>query len=376
MSYTDYIDLSKGLNGFEGLVPSFLKNMGEEYMTGKRDGATDYLEVIDCEAVKDYIEKEVETPKYEGQFASFEGFVLDKALNEDNPPVPPIPPVPSTPTILYLSDGTTVELYDTVLTDAIVRDLYSGDIYGADIGTGVIRIDNMAFYNCKQLEFVHISDTVKEIGDDAFNMCMLLSDVTIGNGVESIGLRGFAGCIQLCLSEIPGNVKTIGKSAFNGNYFEDTSLYINEGVESIGERAFSTSPGLQEVYFPSTLKFIGTGVLDMNPDLQTITFAQINSGLTNALFNTKAQSGSVDITVNIESVAYGTFFGDYDISSLLNKGTSKGTHKYSIFTDNQIIKEQMCVVRDSYTIVDIYHLDGTPWDIDDNASKNNENQQE
>lgn len=82
MKNTDYIDLSNGVQPFEGLVPSFGKNMGEEYMVGKRSGATDYLEVIDCEAVKDYIEENVSTPEHEGQFASFEGFISEKALEE------------------------------------------------------------------------------------------------------------------------------------------------------------------------------------------------------------------------------------------------------------------------------------------------------
>ena len=88
MKNTDYLDLSKGLNGFEGLVPSFGKNMGEKYMTGRRKGATDYLEVIDCEAVKDYIEKEVETPKYDGITVTFDGLISEKALEPEPGPEP------------------------------------------------------------------------------------------------------------------------------------------------------------------------------------------------------------------------------------------------------------------------------------------------
>ena len=83
MRNTDYIDLSESNQPFEGLVPAFGKNMGEGYMVGKRSGATDYLEVIDCEAVKDYIAENVETPEHEGQFASFEGFISETALKEE-----------------------------------------------------------------------------------------------------------------------------------------------------------------------------------------------------------------------------------------------------------------------------------------------------
>lgn len=83
MKNTDYIDLSNDVQPFEGLVPAFGEKMGEDYMVGKRSGATDYLEVIDCEAVKDYIEENVETPEHEGQFASFEGFISETALKEE-----------------------------------------------------------------------------------------------------------------------------------------------------------------------------------------------------------------------------------------------------------------------------------------------------
>lgn len=83
MKNTDYIDLSNGVQPFEGLVPTFGEKMGEDYMVGKRSGATDYLEVIDCAAVKEYIADNVETPEHEGQFASFEGFISETALKEE-----------------------------------------------------------------------------------------------------------------------------------------------------------------------------------------------------------------------------------------------------------------------------------------------------
>jgi hypothetical protein len=87
MKNTDYFDLSESNQPFEGLIPAFGEKMGSDYMTGLKEGAKDGLEVIDCEAVKDYIEEEVETPEHEGQFASFEGFITETALGEDEEPL-------------------------------------------------------------------------------------------------------------------------------------------------------------------------------------------------------------------------------------------------------------------------------------------------
>ena len=163
MKNTDYLDLSKGLNGFEGLVPSFGKNMGEKYMTGRRKGATDYLEVIDCEAVKDYIEKKVETPKYDGRTVSFDGFVSEKASNDTPQPVQTV--VPTIPIIYIfvlalnaisdtpyssvllqsrafrrlLSDG--IAIYPNVLLNFVIRDVYN--FFDSIDESGVAHINNL-----------------------------------------------------------------------------------------------------------------------------------------------------------------------------------------------------------------------------------------
>jgi len=59
MRNADYIDLSVGNQPFEGLVP---RNMNEDYMVGKKKGATDCLEVLDLGKMIDAVNGDTPTP--------------------------------------------------------------------------------------------------------------------------------------------------------------------------------------------------------------------------------------------------------------------------------------------------------------------------
>ena len=67
-------------------------------------------------------------------------------------------------------------------------------------------------------------------------------------------------------------------------------------------------------------------------------------------------------TVRFNSVDVNTFSGSYNVSVLFAKGTSKSTKTYNIYTDNQIVYSQMSAFADTNTIVNLYHLDDTPWE--------------
>ena len=61
---------------------------------------------------------------------------------------------------------------------------------------------------------VKIPDSVKQIGDCAFENCKAICSVIIPNGMKEIGWRAFSGCAVLDSIEIPASVEKIGMSAF------------------------------------------------------------------------------------------------------------------------------------------------------------------
>ena len=52
----------------------------------------------------------------------------------------------------------------------------------------------------------------------------------------------------------------------------------------------------------------------------------------------------------------------FDANNILGKGNDKGTITWNIYTDNSIIKNGALSVVDEYTMVNVYHYDGSAWD--------------
>lgn len=88
------------------------------------------------------------------------------------------------------------------------------------------RIDEFAFYGCKNLTTINLSDSIRYIGDDAFYGCSSLKNI-----------------------HWPLRLTTIGSRAFRQTALETISL--PEGVTSVGDGAFYVCPA-KTVYIPST----------------------------------------------------------------------------------------------------------------------------
>lgn len=89
------------------------------------------------------------------------------------------------------------------------------------------RIDDYAFYGCKNLTTINLSDSIRYIGDNAFYGCSSLKNI-----------------------HWPLRLTTIGSRAFRQTALETISL--PEGVTSVGDGAFYICPFAKTVYIPST----------------------------------------------------------------------------------------------------------------------------
>lgn len=124
------------------------------------------------------------------------------------------------------------------------------------IGSGVIEIGGSAFYNCTKLKEVVIPDSVTSIGGSAFDSCTSLQSITIGNGVTRITDSAFWGCTSLINVEITDSIISIDDWAFSGC----TSLMgirIPNSVKSIGDRAFGDCTSFSSIVIPQSVESIG-----------------------------------------------------------------------------------------------------------------------
>lgn len=111
------------------------------------------------------------------------------------------------------------------------------------------RIGNHAFEGCERLKKVVLPNSVTQLGDRSFAYCEI-KELTLSNNLKVIPLGCFV-TNDLENIDIPISVKKIENSAFHGNFIKEVRL--PEGVESIGSDAFRV-PGY--VYFPSSMREI------------------------------------------------------------------------------------------------------------------------
>lgn len=138
---------------------------------------------------------------------------------------------------------------------------YTNEIKTVTIKQGVKRLVG-TFQNCYNLTSVYISDTVEEIGENAFANCKKLKSIEIPDSVTKIGARAFQDCIHLESVEIPESVTKIGAYVFKG-CAGLTEVIIPGSVKEISKHAFDgckgnvikpTKPGIIPVSQPEPLK--------------------------------------------------------------------------------------------------------------------------
>ena len=160
-----------------------------------------------------------------------------------------------------------------------------------------------AFYQCTNLNSIHIPKSVIRIGFPLFRSCPNLSRVTIDennpmydsrnnsnaiietatntllagcpkttipNSLVVVGERAFESCSGLRTILIPNSVRKIGASAFYGCSSLER-IYMEVGVETINESAFGCCSALKSIKIPNSVENIGYGAFSYCTSLNNIT---------------------------------------------------------------------------------------------------------
>lgn len=158
---------------------------------------------------------------------------------------------------------------------------YNGRKDRAVIPSGVISIEDRAFFGKYPLKSVVIPDTVTAIGEGAFQGCTLLSEAVIPDSVTEIGENAFKDCPSLKRVFIPSGVTEIdnGCFAFCGRL---TSVNIPDGVTRIGREAFNVCAFLEELSIPDSVTCIGEGAFAYCRSLRVVSVSVSKLGLLEA----------------------------------------------------------------------------------------------
>lgn len=123
------------------------------------------------------------------------------------------------------------------------------------IPNSVTKIGGSAFAN-SGIQSLDIPNSVISIDDHAFSYCSSLKNIVFSNTLASIPNNVCQSCSQLTSVTLPNSVITIGSEAFY-HCSALSEVTIPNSVTTIGNRAFSHCKGLTNIVIPNSVKTIG-----------------------------------------------------------------------------------------------------------------------
>ena len=166
------------------------------------------------------------------------------------------------------------------------------DLKEVILSDSVKKIGQEAFYECTSLEKIQLPSGLKEIEEYTFRLCKL-EEITIPESVTRIGRGAFEYCDSLKRITLPKNVTTIEADAFIGCEGLE-SIVIPDKVKMIGAGAFDKCTNLKEITIPSSVKKITTSMLP--PNLEKIVIKGSISVFDDKTFKSKKNLTSVYIS--------------------------------------------------------------------------------
>ena len=236
------------------------------------------------------------------------------------------------------------------------QELNLNGTYSIRKGTKVVC--DRAFFDCRFLSNIVITDSVNCIGDGAFDNCSSLCSVVISDSVTSIGNNAFSGCSSLCSVVIPNGVTRIGDCAFQ-LCSSLTSFVIPDGVTSIGKSAFNSCSSLRSVVIPNSVTSIGNRAFGLCKSLTNIVIPDSVTTIGGSAFSGCKSLSSVVIpesVVNLKGNPFCRWNGElkclspyfiYDNKVLFDKDKSKIIAFRDKNTTSYVIPDYVTSIGDS-----------------------------
>ena len=237
------------------------------------------------------------------------------------------------------------------------------------LSEGLQSIEKEAFRGCKNLQAVHISNSVTQLATKSFYDCTALQTVAIGNGVTEIALETFYNCTALQTLDLGDGVQTVGENAFyNCNAL--TSLRIGDSVQTIGKNAFYGCEKLPELHLSDSVTTLCQHAFYGAKSLRSL---HIGAGLTtienNAFVFTNADQRFDVVYVHAPAVASGlsdeTAF-NHLAGHVFTLAVKDGLQTHAFIKEKFVQKEDISYKQTAYQVytkLGHNHHDWRPYEI-------------
>jgi len=173
------------------------------------------------------------------------------------------------------------------------------------IPESVKAIGNSAFDNCDGLKSVTLPNSVTDIGEFAFSNCDSLQTVDLGNSLKAIRYNAFSHCRALTSVVIPNSVDTIAGYAFTG-CSKLTTVKFGTSVKCIGNFAFGDC-GLTSVALPNSVKRIASYAFNDCYNLETLSLGTSVTYIGESAFSWCRKLRNVTIPNSVDTIGYAAF---------------------------------------------------------------------
>ena len=140
---------------------------------------------------------------------------------------------------------------------------------------GTTEIPVSALGSNPYLTSVHLPNSVKTIGEGAFNDCSSLNKINIPDSISDIGSSAFTNCEKLTDISLTTNMSVINDYVFSG-CTSLNNIVIPENITEIGNNAFQLCDTFTEVNIPQNVTHIGELAFDNCLNLSTINVSENN----------------------------------------------------------------------------------------------------
>ena len=184
-------------------------------------------------------------------------------------------------------DGTAtiVGLADSTIQDLVIPETIDGYT--------VTAIGSNAFIDCGLTSAI-LPDTVKTIGESAFEGNYDMTAIRLPDSLTTIGESSFAHCRGLESIEIPEGVTEIGHNSFFCCYSLKT-LKLPSSTPFIGQHAFSDCTSLQTVAIPYGVTSIGDGAFKDCDNLKKVSIPASVIGVGRNAFKNIALGSTITV---------------------------------------------------------------------------------
>lgn len=146
----------------------------------------------------------------------------------------------------------------------------------------VTTIGDYAFYGCNSLRGVYIKG-VDVIGKSSFANCINLEFINLSDSIKNISTSAFKGCKSLAKLNIPHNVKLLEESVF-----EDCSSLQNISIPStvtkIRKHTFANCSTLKSIDLPVACQSIGIGAFKACTAIENLSLPYLLSEIADSAF--------------------------------------------------------------------------------------------